>query len=67
MLEGIAYVQTLVDQGRLMVDPSCVHTLEMLDQYQWDKRENLIKEKPLHDKYSHMADAMRYALYTYTI
>jgi hypothetical protein len=67
VLEGIAYVQTIVDQGRLYVDPSCIHTLEMLDQYQWDKRENLIKEKPLHDKYSHMADALRYAIYSYIV
>lgn len=64
VLEGIAYVQTLVEQGRLFVDPKCRHTLEMLDQYQWDKREGLVQEKPVHDKYSHIADALRYALYT---
>lgn len=67
VLEGIAYVQTVIDQRRLYVDPSCVHTLEMLDQYQWDKNKNLVKEKPLHDKYSHMADALRYALYSYIV
>lgn len=67
VLEGIAHVQTLVEQNRLFVDPKCVHTLEMLDQYQWDKREGLKQEKPLHDKHSHMADALRYAIYTYTI
>jgi len=67
VLPGIAYVQTLVEQNRLLVDPQCTHVLEMLDQYQWDKREGLQQEKPLHDKYSHMADALRYALYTYTI
>ena len=67
VLDGIAYVQTLVEQNRLRVDPKCVHTLEMLDQYQWDKREGLKQEKPLHDKHSHIADALRYAIYTYTI
>lgn len=67
VLEGIAFVQTIVEQGRLLVDPKCVHTIEMLDQYQWDQRETLTTEKPLHNIYSHMADALRYALYTYTV
>lgn len=64
VLDGIAYVQTLVEQGRIFVDPKCRHTLEMFDQYQWDQRENLIQEKPLHNDYSHIADAIRYAIYS---
>lgn len=67
VLEGIAFVQTIIEQKRLKVSPQCVLTLAMLDQYKWDTRETLTTEKPLHDKYSHMADAMRYALYTYTV
>lgn len=67
VLPGIAYVQTLIETGRLKVAPHCTHTLAMLDQYRWDTKENLTKEKPLHDEFSHMADALRYALYTYTI
>ena len=67
VLPGIAYVQTLIETGRLTVSPHCVHTLAMLDQYRWDTRENIKQEKPLHDEYSHMADALRYALYTYTL
>jgi phage terminase large subunit len=67
VLPGIAYVQTLIETGRLTVSPHCVHTLAMLDQYRWDTRENITTEKPLHDEYSHMADALRYALYTYTL
>lgn len=67
VLEGIAHVQNLVEQGRVLVDPSCTNTLEMFDQYQWDKKEGLSKEKPVHDKYSHIADAIRYALYTLVI
>ena len=66
-LPGIAYVQTLIAQNRLRVAPHCTRTLEMLDQYRWDTRETLTQEKPLHDQYSHMADALRYALYTYTL
>jgi len=67
VLPGIAFVQTLVEQGRLRVSPHCTNTLAMLDQYRWDMKETLTKEKPLHDEYSHMADALRYALYTFTI
>jgi hypothetical protein len=67
VLPGIAYVQTIIETGRLKVSPHCVHTLEMLSQYRWDSRETLTKEKPLHDKHSHMADALRYALYSWTI
>jgi hypothetical protein len=67
VLPGIAYVQTLVQQGRLRVLSSCQHVLAMLDQYQWDDREGLQRERPKHNRYSHMADAVRYALYTYTV
>lgn len=65
VLEGIAFVQTLVEQGRLFVAPHCKEVLACLDQYRWDPREGLIVQKPVHDRYSHMADALRYALYTY--
>jgi phage terminase large subunit len=67
VLEGIAYVQTVIEQGRLKVDPGCTHTLEMLDQYQWDSSTSLTKERPIHSRVSHMADALRYCLYTYSI
>jgi len=66
VLPGISYVQTLIEQGRLLVSPNCINTLEMLDQYQWDK-ESKVTEKPIHGKTSHIADAVRYALYTYTL
>jgi phage terminase large subunit len=66
-LEGIAYVQTLIEQGRLSVSPHCEHTLRMLDQYRWKTDTLSGVEKPEHDSNSHIADAMRYALYTFTI
>jgi phage terminase large subunit len=73
VLPGIAYVQTLLETGRLLVDPSCEKVLAMFDQYRWDDggkdkaAKTLVREKPLHDKYSHIADAVRYALYSYTV
>ena len=33
--------------------------------YQWDPNPNLLKEKPKHNKASHMADALRYAIYSF--
>lgn len=67
VLPGIAYVQTVIEQDRLRVAPHCIHTIAMLDQYRWDQREGLTVEKPKHDKFSHMADALRYAIYTFTL
>lgn len=62
---GIAHVAALTDNNRLIVDEKCTNVIESLDQYRWDPNPNLIQEKPLHDKYCHMADALRYALYSH--
>lgn len=67
VLEGIAYCQTIIEQDRLIVSPHCTYTLAMLDQYRWKMDAQSGIEKPDHDIHSHMADALRYALYTYTI
>lgn len=66
VLPGIAIVQSLLQQNRLKILSHCVETLTAFDQYQWDQRETLTKEKPEH-KYSHIPDAVRYALHTFTI
>jgi hypothetical protein len=65
VLDGIAYVAAIVDNDTLVVDQTCYHALQALDQYQWDPNPNLMREKPRHNQYSHMADALRYALYTF--
>ena len=66
VLDGIGYVQSIVDNDRLIVDRKCTHTRAALDNYRWDDREGLQKERPHHDDYSHMADALRYALYSHS-
>lgn len=66
-LEGIAYVQTIVETGRLKVMSHCEHTLTGLDQYRWDDRDTIQQERPIHDEHSHIMDALRYALYSYVI
>lgn len=67
LLEGIAYVQNIIEQDKLIVSPHCTYTLAMLDQYRWKMDAQSGIEKPDHNIHSHMADALRYALYTYTI
>ena len=65
VLDGIGKVATVVDNNQLIVDQRCSETLMSLDQYQWDPNPNLLKEKPKHNAASHMADAIRYALYSF--
>ena len=65
ILDGIGHVGAVVDNDRLMVDQKCEEVLLSLDQYQWDPNPNLMKEKPKHNRASHMADALRYALYSF--
>ena len=65
VLDGIGHVAGIVDNDDLYVNQSCREVLTCLDQYQWDPNPNLMKERPKHDGASHMADALRYALYTF--
>jgi len=65
ILDGIAHVAGIVDNDRMEVDQNCVEVMASLDQYQWDPNPNLAKEKPKHNRASHMADAIRYALYSF--
>ena len=66
VLDGIGYCSSIIEHDRLFVDRSCVHLIECLDNYQWDDKEGLLNERPRHNKYSHMADALRYAMYTHS-
>lgn len=65
VLDGIGMVASLVDNDKLIVHQSCEQILRCLDQYRWDPNPNLLREKPVHDSSSHMADALRYALYSF--
>lgn len=65
VLPGITYLQNIVEQNRLFVQPNCKRVLQVLDQYRWDISAN--RERPVHDQYSHMADAMRYATYSFVV
>ena len=47
------------------MDQKCTESQYSIESYQWDPNPNLIREKPKHDRSSHMADAIRYALYSF--
>jgi phage terminase large subunit len=65
VLDGIGHVAGIVDNDSLVVSGRCKEAILSLDQYQWDPNPNLMKERPKHNHASHMADALRYALYTF--
>jgi len=65
VLDGIGHVASIVDNNKLFVDQQCKQSLTCLDSYQWDPNPNLAREKPKHNMASHMADAIRYALYSF--
>jgi len=65
VLDGIGHVASIVDNNKLHVDQQCKESLICLDSYQWDPNPNLAREKPKHNMASHMADAIRYALYSF--
>lgn len=68
--DGIGAVATVVDNDRLIVHEECVETIYALRNYKWKGKVeggewNLENEKPQHNRASHMADAIRYAIYSY--
>ena len=65
VLDGIGHVSSLIDNDNLYVDQECKESLICLDSYQWDPNPNLAREKPKHNMASHMADGLRYALYSF--
>ena len=65
VLDGIGHVSSIIDNDTLFVDQEAKESLSCLDAYQWDPNPNLMKEKPKHNMASHMADALRYALYSF--
>ena len=65
VLDGIAHVAGIVDNNKLCIDQRCRESMYSIEAYQWDPNPNLLKERPKHDRSSHMADAMRYSLYSF--
>lgn len=64
-LPGIAYVSAVSENDQLVVDERCEQVVYSMNNYRWDQNSQI--EKPVHDRASHMADAIRYGVYTYSI
>ena len=57
---GIEQVRAMLDS--LWLDSKCTYLRESLENYskEWDEKRGVWKNKPLHDKWSHGADVIRY-------
>lgn len=67
VLDGLACLQALFQQGKIIVDASCTSLIHALANYKWDFQEGeekLSREKPRHDANSHLCDALRYGIYS---
>lgn len=67
VLDGLACLQALFQQGKIIVDASCTSLIHALQNYKWDFKEGgeaLSREKPRHDSNSHLCDALRYGIYS---
>lgn len=58
--DGIEAVRIML--ANTWIDASCTELIESMDNYtkEWDDRRGVWKNSPLHNEYSHMADAVRY-------
>lgn len=61
--DGIAYIQTLVEKDRIKIHENCIDVYSDMAGYKWNLKTET--QKPQHDDFSHMCDAVRYAIYTY--
>ena len=67
---GIGAIAAIVDNNRMVVDENCFEVVYAMRNYKWAGEEKggaytFEREKPLHNRASHMADAIRYCIYTY--
>lgn len=64
ILDGIEHVRAML--ANTWIDKSCAEVLGALDNYskEWDEKRATWKDKPLHNQWSHMADAIRYMALT---
>ncbi|QFR57742.1 terminase large subunit [Serratia phage Slocum] len=67
--DGIATLQALFQQNKIIIDSSCTGLIHAVSNYKWDTKDGedkLSKEKPYHDGSSHLCDALRYGIYSIT-
>jgi len=69
-LDGIGFVSSFIDNDDLLVDADCIMSISSITNYQWKEAhrtsDEFTKEEPKHNEASHLNDAIRYALYSYS-
>ena len=70
IIDGIGAVGAIVDNNRLIIHEECVESIYAVRNYKWkgiadEGQWNIESQKPEHNRASHCADAIRYAIYTY--
>lgn len=68
--DGIGAVGAVIDNNRLIIHEDCTESIYAVRNYKWKGQVdagawNIETEKPEHNRASHCADAIRYAIYTY--
>lgn len=68
--DGIGCVGAVIDNDRLFVHEECTESIYALRNYKWKGQVeagnwNIETQKPEHNRASHCADAIRYAIYSY--
>jgi len=68
--DGIGSVGAVIDNNRLIIHDECIESIYAVRNYKWKGEVeagvwNIETEKPAHTRASHVADAIRYAIYTY--
>lgn len=69
-IDGIGAVGAVIDNDRLIIHEECVESIYAVRNYKWKGQVeagawNIETEKTEHNRASHCADAIRYAIYTY--
>ena len=65
VVDGVAFINTLFQQQRLFIVESCELVIVTSRNLTWDKKSKL--EKLLHNKFIHVADALRYGIYSHRL
>ena len=68
--DGIGAVGAIIDHDRLVIHEECVESIYAVRNYKWKGiveggAWSIENQKPEHNRASHCADAIRYAIYTY--
>ena len=68
--DGIGSVGAVVDNNRLIIHEECIESIYAVRNYKWKGNVDagvwsIENQKPEHNRASHCADAIRYAIYTY--